>query len=323
MSTGKTPPAAAGQSVDYTANLWRALWYFALYRVTIAALLLALGGLRHWPASLLGIDPRLGLWSAAGYLLGAVGILLAVRRRLGRFVLLRNLQVPIDVMALTLFLHASGGVAGGFGILQVVATAGACLLASQRVAVAYASLATLALLAETLYGIFRLDYLAASYTHAGLLGLSCFVTGQLAAFMGEQVRGSAALVAEREAELRSLERLNEYVVQRMQAGILVLDEDLRVVLANQAALRMTGHRGALEGLPLPEISGMLNLAWRAWRTRGGAHERYREERTDDWPSRCRAGRGVRLSPVAGRIPRGTRGATGPAGDRAQAGGRHR
>jgi two-component system sensor histidine kinase PilS (NtrC family) len=252
-----------------TDNQWRALWYFGLYRLTIALLLAGLSGLRRWPPMSLSIDLQLGTWTAMAYLLFGIAFLLAVRKRLGRFALLRNLQVPVDVLALTLFLHASGGVAGGFGILQVVATAGACLLASQRVAVAYASLATLALLAQTAYGILRLDYLTASYTHAGLLGLSFFVSGLLAAFMGEQVRGSVALVAERDAELRSLAQLNEYVVQRMQAGILVLDEQLQVVLANRAALRMTGQREGIEGRPLHEISGMLNLAWRAWRARGG------------------------------------------------------
>ena len=252
-----------------TDNQWRALWYFGLYRLTIAVLLAGLSGLRRWPPMNLNIDLRLGTWTALAYLLFGLGFLVAVRRRLAPFSLLRNLQVPADVLALTLFLHASGGVAGGFGILQVVATAGACLLASQRVAVAYASLATLALLAQTAYGILRLDYLTASYTHAGLLGLSFFITGLLAAFMAEQVRGSVALVAERDAELRSLAQLNEYVVQRMQAGILVLDEQLQVVLANRAALRMTGQAEGIEGRPLHEISGMLNLAWRAWRARGG------------------------------------------------------
>lgn len=250
-------------------NLWQALGYFALYRLTIASLLVALSVFRRWPAYAIDIDPRLGLWTAASYLGFSLLFMSAVQRRVGGFALLRNVQVPADTLALTLFLHASGGVAGGFGILQVVATAGACLLASRKAAVAYASLATLALLGQTLFGILRLDYLTTSYTQAGLLGLGCFVTGLLAAFMGEQVRGSAALVAARDAELRSLERLNEYVVQRMQAGILVLDENRRIVLANQAALRMTARREPVEGLPLQELSGMLNLAWRAWRTRGG------------------------------------------------------
>ena len=262
-------PTAAGSAVSPSENLWQALGYFALYRLTIAALLVVLNLFRRWPVSELNIDARLGIWTAGAYLIFGLLFLIAVNGRMASFALLRNLQVPADTLALTLFLHASGGVAGGFGILQVVATAGACLLAGRRVAVAYASLATIALLSQTLFGILRLDYLTTSYTHAGLLGLSCFVTGLLAAFMGEQVRGSAALVAARDAELRSLERLNEYVVQRMQSGILVLDEHRRIVLANQAALRMTARHTPVLGVELQELSGMLNLAWRAWRKRGG------------------------------------------------------
>lgn len=259
---------AAARAPAYSESQWTALSYFNVYRLIIALLFASLALIHRLPPHAPNFDTRLSAATAAGYLLFSVGMVVLIQQRRGGFALLRNLQVPVDVLALMLFVHASGGVTGGFGILLVVATAGACLLAGRRAAVAYASLATLALLGQTLFGILRLDYQSNSYTHAALLGLSCFVTGVLAAWMGEQVRRSAALAAERELELNNLASLNDYVVQRMHAGIFVLDGELKVELANRAALRMVGRQESVVGLPLNEVSGVLGLAWRAWRQRG-------------------------------------------------------
>ena len=258
-------PAEAGSlDEEVTQKPWRALRYFNVYRLLLAGMCGALtwsGGLPpQVPPSAV---PLVG-WTATLYFGAAVALALLAWRRWAGFSLLRNLQVPLDVLAITLLIHASGGVSGGFGILLVVATVGSCLLAGRRVAVAYASLATLALLAQTLYGIVRLDYATTSYAQAALLGVICFTAGLLAAWLAEQARNSAALAATRAVELRNLAQLNEYIVQRMQSGILVLDDKLCVVLANEAALRMAGQHIAVPGCSLVAFSEPLSIAWLAW-----------------------------------------------------------
>lgn len=254
--------------LDFDDSRWRALRYFNIYRFAIGCLFAGLTLIWRLQPALLTVDVRQSGWTAIFYIAFALAFHVAVLRRAGGFIFLRNLQVAADVLALTLFIHASGGVSGGFGILLAVANAGSSLLSGRKQAVVYASLSTVALLGETLFGILRLDYPASCYVQASLIGASSFLTGILAAWLSEQVRLSALLVAEREAEVRSLASLNAYVVQRMQSGILVLDGSQRVVLSNQAALRMVGLAAPAIGLALNEFSGMLNLAWRAWRQRG-------------------------------------------------------
>jgi len=219
---------------------WRALRYFNLYRLIIAGLFAVLSGFRQLPPNFTQFDEKLILWTSLTYFSLAAVFHFYVERRAGGLALLCNAQVLLDITALTFLMHASGGVAGGFGILLVIAIAGACLLASWRAAVTFAALSTFAVLGETFYGVLRLDYSIASYTQAGLLGAGCFGTAILASWLAEQARRSEALAATRARDLQTMAELNEHIVQRMRSGIVVLDDTLRIMLMNQAAERMLG-----------------------------------------------------------------------------------
>ena len=243
---------------------WRALRYFNLYRLIIAGLFAVLSGFDQLPPNFTQFDEKLILWTSLSYFGLAAVFHFYVERRAGGLALLRNAQVLLDIAALTFLMHASGGVAGGFGILLVIAIAGACLLASWRAAVTFAALSTFAVLGETFYGVLRLDYSVASYTQAGLLGAGCFGTAILASWLAEQARRSEALAAARARDLQTMAELNEHIVQRMRSGIVVLDDTLRVLLMNQAAARMLGAQGPVEGRALAEVSPALNGARHAW-----------------------------------------------------------
>lgn len=252
---------------DRTATLnraWRALRYFNLYRLIIAGLFAVLSGFGRLPPNFTQFDEHRILWTSLSYLTLATILHLCIERRLPNLVVLRNAQVVLDIVALTTLMHASGGVAGGFGILLVIAIAGACLLASPRAAVGFAALASLAVLGETLYGVLELAYRKASYTQAGLLGAGLFGTAILASWLAEQARRSEALAAARARDLQALAELNEHIVQRMRSGIVVLDDALRVLLINQAAARMLGLNGPVNGRVLGEVSPALDGARHAW-----------------------------------------------------------
>jgi two-component system sensor histidine kinase PilS (NtrC family) len=247
---------------------WRAMRYFNLYRLIIAGLFAFLSGLGALPPNFTRFDVSLTLWTSAVYLLFAAVLHLFIVRRAGGLGMLRNVQLLVDIAALTLLMHASGGVAGGFGILLVIAIAGACLLASRKAAVAYAALSTLAVLGETVFGRFTLGYSIASYTQAGLLGAASFATAVLASWLADQARRSEALAAARAQDLRALAEMNEHIVQRMRSGILVLDDATRVVLMNEAAARMLDVEDPIGLAPLASVSPALAVAREAWLASG-------------------------------------------------------
>ena len=112
------------------------------------------------------------------------------------------------------------------------------------------------MLGETFFGTLKHGYPDAYYTQAGLLGAACFGTAILASALAARARQSEALAAARALDIQHLSRLNEHIVRRMRAGIMVLDRDGAVVLANDAAAeilgRETGHvSGALAGISTP------------------------------------------------------------------------
>jgi two-component system sensor histidine kinase PilS (NtrC family) len=247
---------------------WRALRYFNLYRLIIAGLFAMLSGLGTLPPNFTRFDVGLTLWVSCFYLLFAACLHVPVSRRSGPLPVLLSLLLLLDVVALTLLMHASGGVAGGFGILLVIAIAGACLLASRRAAVAYAALSTLAVLVDTVFGRLSLDYSVASYTQAGLLGAASFATAILASWIADQARRSEALAAARALDLRALAEMNEHIVQRMRSGILALDAAGRVLLMNESAARMLDAGSPVERRPLAAVSPTLADAREAWRLNG-------------------------------------------------------
>ena len=250
-----------------SSNVWIALRFFNLYRLVIAGLFAVLGALGKLPPTFTQVDLRLLTWSASVYLVAAIALQIIIERRRLPFYVMRNALVLLDIAALILFMHASGGAAGGFGILLVVAIAGACLVAAWRAAVAFAALATLAVLAETIIGSLYAGYSTVSYTQAGLLGAALFATAILASTLAEQARRSESLAAERAIALEQLSQLNDHIVQRMRSGIVVLGADLSVVLINESArLLLAREGGMLE--PGSTLDEALRQAYLEWSLRG-------------------------------------------------------
>ncbi len=243
---------------------WQALRYFSLYRIVISGLFALLGLFAKLPVNFTEFNVRQFAIIACAYLLLAIVAQAAVE---GRWVAIRfqvYAQVLVDIVVITAFIRASGGVGGGFGILLVVAVAGGCLFVQSKAAIFFAALATLSVLAETIFGIWYLDYPSASYTPAGLLGAVLFVTALLSSVLADRARRSEALAAARAIDIENLSRLNEYIVQRMRSGIVVLDNAHKPMLVNEAAASMIlGESRPQSDSPI-KMPDILNTAYRRW-----------------------------------------------------------
>ncbi len=250
-------------------TVWRAWRLFNLYRIVIAGLFVTLGASGRLPPMFLKVDLKVLSWSASLYLLAAIVMQFGIDRRALSFTAARNILVLVDIAALTVFVHASGGAAGGFGILLVVAIAGACLVASTRAGIFFSALATLSILVETVYGSLYLDYSTASYTQAGLLGAVLFVTGILATTLAEQARRSEALAADRAVAIARLSRLNELIVERMRSGIIVLNDQHTPLLRNESARRfLAASSGELAAADSAYLDAAILRARAEWEGAG-------------------------------------------------------
>jgi two-component system sensor histidine kinase PilS (NtrC family) len=232
---------------------WEPLRYLTIYRAAIAAALGLVQITEFAPRALGQRDPELFGHAALVYFFLSLLFAIAARVRRPGFERQLVLQTFVDIVLLTTFMHASGGVNSGFGMLIVVAIAGASVLTHGRIAILFAAIGTLAVLAEQLLMAFSRSVPVADYTHAGLLGLTFFTTAVLAHFTARRIRVSEGLAARRAVDVANLAQLNEHIIERMQSGILVMDSTLRIHRFNAAAGQLLALTPRDNGQPMASV----------------------------------------------------------------------
>ncbi len=245
---------------------WKPLRFLTLYRLLLAGLIVALFFTLPALTSLGGQAPWLFGSVAALYFLFALGAGFAARHRRPAFAVQVFVQTLVDIVAILLLMHASGGVDSGLGILLVLAVAGGALLLPGRMAYFFAATASIGLLLELGYralGGQAID--SGDLTRTGLLGFGLFATAILASFLARRIRETEALAEQRGVDLANLARLNEHVIQRLQSGILVVDDRDRIRLINDTAWIMLGLPADHPAERLAEVSPRLAEQLAAWR----------------------------------------------------------
>ena len=245
--------------------LWRPLHYFNAYRLLLAGLFL---GLVVW-----GDAPRplgesnMGLFRAAAlfYLLFGLSSAVAGRLRRPDFDTQVVLQIYVDIFTISLFMHASGGVSSGFGVLLVVAIAGGSILSGGGVALLFAATSALAVLGQQYYGWATGIFSTASFAHVGMLAAAFFASAYLTYISARRIRISEELAAEREVDLANLAQLNEHIIRRMQAGILAIDAQGHIRLMNRSAQRLLGVSRGSGGKQLGHVLRDLAELMQEWR----------------------------------------------------------
>ncbi len=250
------------------ADTWRPLRFFNLYRAVLAGLFVTLNIMGGAPRSLGGGDPGLFLGAALVYFGFSFLSGFSIRWRWPAFQLQVFSQVVVDIVAITIMMHASGGVRSGFGMLLVVAIAGGSMLTGGRTAILFAAIASLAVLSQEIYSWVYEIFPGTAYTQSGMLGATFFATASLAYVLARRVRASEALAQQRGVDLANLSRLNELIIQRMQSGILAVDSEDNVRLINESARRLLGASSGDTGEPLGRVSRELAERVGEWRTGG-------------------------------------------------------
>lgn len=246
------------------SHTWRPLYYLDIYRLGLAVTLLILfisGALDEL------IKPELSeFFKTLGfiYLWFALISLLFTRARLLKFTIQLYLKIFIDIIFISLLTYITGGISNGFGILLIVTVASGSLIAQGIGAFLFAAIATLAvLLQETLS--FLTDQFPLNYQGAGTLGATFFATAFLTFWLARRIRESEALAEQRGVDLANLAQLNDYIIRRMQSGIVVVDPDSRVRLMNESAWKMLGMPLNDLGSQLAELSKPLAAQLQDWR----------------------------------------------------------
>jgi two-component system sensor histidine kinase PilS (NtrC family) len=248
---------------------WRSLFFFNLYRLIVALLLLATA--LFWGGRLLlgSHDFALFVAAATGYALFSLGCFVLMGAR-WNFNGQLALQVCGDIAFIVLLAFASGGISSGLGLLLLATLAGAGLISRGRLTLFFASLASIAVLLEHTYEVLRFDAAVAQYMQTGLLSVAYFAVAWLAHTLARHARASEQLAAQREVDLANLAQVNQLVIRDMQDGVLVVDERGVIRQYNARAERLLGPLplGRRE-VALADYAPALAARFEAWRAQSG------------------------------------------------------
>lgn len=245
---------------------WRLLRLLNLFRIVILSLLVALFFARPeqglTPPIFGSHEPALYLLTGGIYFLLALLSVFTLAKRQPALILQTYISLSVDLVSITLIMHASGGLSTGLGSLLFIPVAAGSFLLGQRMSLLFAALASLALLGEQVYAL--LESIEPSYTHAGLLGVIFFATALVGRRLAARIDESEALAIRRGVDLQNISQLNDYVIQHLATGVVVLDADGTLRQLNTAAERYLGLPARARGRNVSELSHWLNDIWRSW-----------------------------------------------------------
>jgi two-component system sensor histidine kinase PilS (NtrC family) len=267
-----TAAAAVGLRMGngYPNSYWRSLFYFNVYRLIVATLLLVTAVV--FTDSVFGSrNLNLYLYASAAYILSTVVFFVTTTSRHPDFNLQIALQVGADVLFVTLLTYASGGVSGGLGLLLLASLAAAGIISRGRLTLFFASLASIAVLLEHTFETLYRDGTVNFFVQAGLLSVGYFATAWLAHTLARYTQASEQLAAQREVDLANMAQVNQLVIQDMQDGVLVVDERGVIRQINRRAIEILGPipKSGRE-LLLKEYAPALADRLQKWREDPGA-----------------------------------------------------
>ena len=242
-----------------TEEHWRSLFYFDLYRLALGLVLVAFAASGSRLGGLGTTNPVVFLITAAAYALFGLLSLFTINAGHPDFRSQGRLQYLVDVAALTLLMHASGGPASGLGLLLVVSVAGAGVALGGRMAVFLAAVATVAVLAEYAVSHWVLGLSRGAPTQVGVLGIGLFGTAFLVHGLVVRIQRAERLAEQRGRALSKLERLNELIVEQLHTGVIATDGEGLIRAFNATALRLLGLAEPPDRhVPLAEVAPALH-----------------------------------------------------------------
>ena len=215
---------------------WTPSRIYNLYRITIATVLLTLFYVSE--QRLIGqYMPALFEGTVSGYLLlTLVSSAMDYSERLRKPGFAQPLALVIDVLVLGLVVHANGGLEGGLAVLLLVNVAAGNILLRGRMGFLIAALATLTVMFEQFYFATQTgDKDPFQLTEAGLLGIAFFMVSLIIQQIAERLERSESIAASQRVAIERLEALNRQIVARMRTGVMVFNNEHRILQSNPSA----------------------------------------------------------------------------------------
>jgi two-component system sensor histidine kinase PilS (NtrC family) len=197
--------------------------YYA-FRIGLGFILLLLFLSGRTGRALGGLYPELFFWTSACWIIVAtLSLAIFPAHKLIHSLHRITSFLVLDVIALLLLIHASGGVDSGFGYLLLVIVAISSIFMRERMAIMFATMVSLLMIAQTLYLVESLNLGGKPIFSAGVLGILLFITAFTFQRLTQKIQLSTEQAIQQRQYAEHLQRLAQAIVARMRTGIIVLD----------------------------------------------------------------------------------------------------
>ncbi len=248
---------------------WRVLATLNTFRILISVALLVLFQVGSEPRVFGDLYPAVFQVTAGTYLIFAIISAFSLSQRWVAASIQAITQSLVDIAAIVILMHTSGGIASGLGGLLVVFVGAGSLVLPFRFPTVLAAIATFAILGERAFSQLGGAATDADYPAAGLLSAIIFAMALAARPLGRHIQASEALARQRGVDLQNLSELNEYIVQHLRESIIVMDAEGRIRLSNASAAQLLGATEMEPGLPLVRVFEPLANYVVDWRSDSG------------------------------------------------------
>jgi len=260
-----SPDALLQKAIEEPDLSWRILSTLNLFRLLIAAALLVLffaGGDPHIYGDRY---PTIFSATASGYLVFAIVSSITLHQHWAPVNVQAVTQTVVDIAAIVVLIHTSGGISSGLGGLLIVFVGVGSLVLPMRFPAVLGAFATFAILGEQVFTQLSSAGGDTNYPAAGLLSAVIFSMSLAVRPLSRRIQMSEALARQRGVDLKNLSELNEYIVQHLRESIVVVDAHDNIRLSNASAMQLLGASESMRGRPIRKISEQLAEYIVLWR----------------------------------------------------------
>lgn len=181
-----------------------------------------------------------------------------------------TLHIFTDIVLLTALTNTSGGIASGLGLLLLAPLASAGLVGQGRLALLYASIASIAMLAMHSWRVLKWQSLPQDYLQTALLCMSYFAVALLAHRLTRRVLSSEQAAREKARELALVNRIHALATGDSSDGVLAVEQSGKTIYCNPQADKLLGTPGIQPGTSLVNIAPDLLKLIKDWKEQTGS-----------------------------------------------------
>jgi two-component system sensor histidine kinase PilS (NtrC family) len=145
-----------------------------------------------------------------------------------------RIHILADIVIAIILYHTSAGRGAGLEILFFISVSASGILLGGRAALTTASAATILLIFEHFYVIATHQRSLGGFTTLGFVGGGLFVTAFIIYTLTVILRKTEVEVAQQNKDIQKLSHINDFIVEQLHSGVIVVDQSLQLILINQS-----------------------------------------------------------------------------------------